>query len=147
MTTFFNWSLTCHQFFFFFNHKFFISSPHFDLSLGLLSYFFPNITCLCLDTYEWLIYEWHLCWYLFIFYDLKIVSFHAVPLSFHSFPPEEVILLHHFFLFLKNSGRIYKHSQQPLITYEKHDVTDHPKNVGGSRSLLLLKAHGKLHVK
>lgn len=43
-----------------------------------------------------------------------------------------------------DDGRIYKHSQQPLITYEKHDVTDHPKNVGGSRSLLLLKAHGAL---
>nr|XP_012604083.1 ferric-chelate reductase 1 [Microcebus murinus]XP_012604084.1 ferric-chelate reductase 1 [Microcebus murinus]XP_012604085.1 ferric-chelate reductase 1 [Microcebus murinus]XP_012604086.1 ferric-chelate reductase 1 [Microcebus murinus] len=41
-------------------------------------------------------------------------------------------------------GRIYKHSQQPLITYEKHDVTDHPKNVGGSHSPLLLKAHGAL---
>lgn len=43
-----------------------------------------------------------------------------------------------------DDGRIYKHSQHPLITYEKHDVTDHPKNVGGSRSLLLLKAHGAL---
>uniref|UniRef100_A0A671F1C6 Ferric-chelate reductase 1 n=1 Tax=Rhinolophus ferrumequinum TaxID=59479 RepID=A0A671F1C6_RHIFE len=43
-----------------------------------------------------------------------------------------------------NDGRIYKHSQQPLITYEKHDVTDYPKNIGGSRSLLLLKAHGAL---
>lgn len=43
-----------------------------------------------------------------------------------------------------DDGRIYKHSQQPLITYEKHDVTDHPKNVGGSRSFFLLKAHGAL---
>lgn len=67
-----------------------------------------------------------------------------MPLSFHSFSPEEVILLH--FLFFEISGRIYKHSQQPLITYEKHNVTDYPKNVGGSRSLFLLKAHGKLRV-
>ncbi|XP_019693046.2 ferric-chelate reductase 1 [Felis catus] len=43
-----------------------------------------------------------------------------------------------------DNGRIYKHSQQPLITYEKHNVTDYPKNVGGSRSLFLLKAHGAL---
>ncbi|XP_036621804.1 ferric-chelate reductase 1 [Trichosurus vulpecula] len=41
-----------------------------------------------------------------------------------------------------NDGQIYKHSQQPLITSEKHDVTDHPKNIGGSRSPLLLKFHG-----
>ncbi|XP_058394597.1 ferric-chelate reductase 1 isoform X1 [Diceros bicornis minor] len=43
-----------------------------------------------------------------------------------------------------DDGRIYKHSQQPLITYEKHDVTDSPKNIGGFHSLLLLKAHGAL---
>ncbi|XP_029804586.1 ferric-chelate reductase 1 [Suricata suricatta] len=43
-----------------------------------------------------------------------------------------------------DNGRIYKHSQQPLITYEKHNVADDPKNVGGSRSLFLLKAHGAL---
>ncbi|XP_049472705.1 ferric-chelate reductase 1 [Panthera uncia] len=43
-----------------------------------------------------------------------------------------------------DNGRIYKHSQQPLITCEKHNVTDYPKNVGGSRSLFLLKAHGAL---
>ncbi|XP_012585512.1 PREDICTED: ferric-chelate reductase 1 [Condylura cristata] len=43
-----------------------------------------------------------------------------------------------------NDGKIYKHSQQPLITYEKYDVTDHPKNIGGSRSMFLLKAHGAL---
>ncbi|XP_008584354.1 PREDICTED: ferric-chelate reductase 1, partial [Galeopterus variegatus] len=41
-----------------------------------------------------------------------------------------------------NDGRVYKHSQQPLITYEKHNVTDYPKNIGGSHSLLLLKVHG-----
>ncbi|KAI4591357.1 hypothetical protein MJG53_020366 [Ovis ammon polii x Ovis aries] len=41
-------------------------------------------------------------------------------------------------------GRIHKHSQQPLITYEKYNVTGDPKNIGGSRSLLLLKVHGAL---
>ncbi|XP_052035312.1 ferric-chelate reductase 1 isoform X2 [Apodemus sylvaticus] len=41
-------------------------------------------------------------------------------------------------------GRIFRHSQQPLITYEKYDVTGPPKNVGGSRSSPLLKAHGAL---
>ncbi|XP_027724078.1 ferric-chelate reductase 1 [Vombatus ursinus] len=41
-----------------------------------------------------------------------------------------------------NDGQIFKHSQQPLITSEKHDVTDHPKNIGGSRSPFLLKVHG-----
>uniref|UniRef100_A0A8C2S272 Ferric-chelate reductase 1 n=1 Tax=Capra hircus TaxID=9925 RepID=A0A8C2S272_CAPHI len=41
-------------------------------------------------------------------------------------------------------GRIHKHSQQPLITYEKYTVTGDPKNIGGSRSLLLLKVHGAL---
>ncbi|XP_054421018.1 ferric-chelate reductase 1 [Pteronotus mesoamericanus] len=41
-------------------------------------------------------------------------------------------------------GRIYRHSQQPLITDGKYDVTDHPEDVGGSRSPLLLKAHGAL---
>lgn len=43
-----------------------------------------------------------------------------------------------------NDGQIHKHSQQPLITYEKYDVTDYPKNIGGSRSSLLLKVHGAL---
>uniref|UniRef100_G3WM81 Ferric-chelate reductase 1 n=1 Tax=Sarcophilus harrisii TaxID=9305 RepID=G3WM81_SARHA len=43
-----------------------------------------------------------------------------------------------------NNGQIYKHSEHPLITSEKHDVTDHPKNIGGSRSPLLLKFHGAL---
>ncbi|KAL4674041.1 hypothetical protein H8959_017975 [Pygathrix nigripes] len=43
-----------------------------------------------------------------------------------------------------NDGRIYKHFQQPLITYEKYDVTDSPKNIGGSHSVLLLKVHGAL---
>ncbi|XP_075396385.1 ferric-chelate reductase 1 [Tenrec ecaudatus] len=43
-----------------------------------------------------------------------------------------------------DDGQIYKHAQQPLVTSEKHNVTDHPKNIGGSRSLLLLKAHGAL---
>lgn len=42
------------------------------------------------------------------------------------------------------SGRIFRHSQQPLITYEKYNVTGTPQNVGGSRSSALLKAHGKL---
>ncbi|KAI4580529.1 hypothetical protein MJT46_019298 [Ovis ammon polii x Ovis aries] len=39
---------------------------------------------------------------------------------------------------------LFKHSQQPLITYEKYNVTGDPKNIGGSRSLLLLKVHGAL---
>ncbi|KFO26878.1 ferric-chelate reductase 1 [Fukomys damarensis] len=43
-----------------------------------------------------------------------------------------------------SDGRIYRHSQQPLITHEKHNVTDSPKDVGGSRSSLLLKVHGAL---
>ncbi|KAM7054840.1 ferric-chelate reductase 1 isoform 4-T5 [Molossus nigricans] len=43
-----------------------------------------------------------------------------------------------------NDGRIYKHSQQPLITNEKHDVTADPVNAGGSRAPLLLRAHGAL---
>ncbi|KAM6219830.1 ferric-chelate reductase 1 [Rhynchocyon petersi] len=43
-----------------------------------------------------------------------------------------------------NDGRIYRHAQQPLITYEKYIVTDSPENIGGSHSLLLLKAHGAL---
>lgn len=43
-----------------------------------------------------------------------------------------------------HDGRIFRHSQQPLITSEKYDVTGTPKNVGGSRSSPLLKAHGAL---
>ncbi|XP_034873844.1 ferric-chelate reductase 1 isoform X3 [Mirounga leonina] len=43
-----------------------------------------------------------------------------------------------------DGGQIYKHSQQPLITYEKYNVTDYPRNVGGSHSFFLLKAHGAL---
>ncbi|XP_058159120.1 ferric-chelate reductase 1 isoform X2 [Dasypus novemcinctus] len=43
-----------------------------------------------------------------------------------------------------HDGRIYKHSQQPLITFEKYNVTDYPEDVGGSRSLPLLKVHGAL---
>ncbi|XP_007934284.1 ferric-chelate reductase 1 [Orycteropus afer afer] len=43
-----------------------------------------------------------------------------------------------------DNGRIYKHTQQPLITYETHNVTDYPKNIGGSHSSLLLKIHGAL---
>lgn len=43
-----------------------------------------------------------------------------------------------------HDGRIFRHSQQPLITYEKYDVTGTPKNVGGSHSSPLLKAHGAL---
>nr|XP_044994354.1 ferric-chelate reductase 1 isoform X2 [Jaculus jaculus] len=43
-----------------------------------------------------------------------------------------------------NAGQILKHSQQPLITYEKYDITDTPKSIGGSRSLPLLKVHGAL---
>ncbi|XP_051021792.1 ferric-chelate reductase 1 [Acomys russatus] len=43
-----------------------------------------------------------------------------------------------------HDGRIFRHLRQPLITYEKYDVTGTPKNVGGSHSLLLLKAHGAL---
>ncbi|KAM4871624.1 ferric-chelate reductase 1 [Thomomys bottae] len=41
-------------------------------------------------------------------------------------------------------GRIYKHSKQPLVTYEKYDVTGSARNIGGSHSSLLLKAHGAL---
>nr|XP_031313534.1 ferric-chelate reductase 1 isoform X5 [Camelus dromedarius] len=43
-----------------------------------------------------------------------------------------------------DDGRIHKHSQQPLITYEKYNVTGYPQNVGGSHSLFLLKVHGAL---
>ncbi|XP_004385770.1 ferric-chelate reductase 1 isoform X1 [Trichechus manatus latirostris] len=43
-----------------------------------------------------------------------------------------------------DDGRIYKHAQQPLITYEKHNVMDFPKNIGGSHSLFLLKVHAAL---
>ncbi|CAO2599867.1 Ferric-chelate reductase 1 [Lemmus lemmus] len=43
-----------------------------------------------------------------------------------------------------HNGRIFKHPQQPLITYEKCNVTGAPKNVGGSHSSPLLKAHGAL---
>ncbi|XP_008831923.1 ferric-chelate reductase 1 isoform X2 [Nannospalax galili] len=43
-----------------------------------------------------------------------------------------------------HDGRIFKHSQQPLITYEKYDVTGTPRNIGGSHSSPLLKAHGAL---
>ncbi|KAH0516012.1 Ferric-chelate reductase 1 [Microtus ochrogaster] len=43
-----------------------------------------------------------------------------------------------------HDGRIFRHPQQPLITYEKCDVTGTPKNVGGSHSSPLLKAHGAL---
>uniref|UniRef100_G1Q6Q3 Ferric-chelate reductase 1 n=1 Tax=Myotis lucifugus TaxID=59463 RepID=G1Q6Q3_MYOLU len=41
-------------------------------------------------------------------------------------------------------GRIYRHSQQPLITYEKHAVTGDPQDVGASRAPPLLRAHGAL---
>ncbi|XP_036690415.1 ferric-chelate reductase 1 isoform X1 [Balaenoptera musculus] len=43
-----------------------------------------------------------------------------------------------------DDGQIHKHSQQPLITYEKYNVTGYPENIGGSHSLLLLKVHGAL---
>ncbi|XP_016046077.1 ferric-chelate reductase 1 isoform X1 [Erinaceus europaeus] len=43
-----------------------------------------------------------------------------------------------------HDGRISKHCQQPLVTYEKYDVTGSSKNIGGSRSVLLLKAHGAM---
>lgn len=61
--------------------------------------FFKMIVCPCIYIYMACAYEWHLWWYLLIFYYLKKVCFFAMPLSFHSFSPEEVILLH--FLFLK----------------------------------------------
>ncbi|CAK6439144.1 unnamed protein product [Pipistrellus nathusii] len=41
-------------------------------------------------------------------------------------------------------GKIYRHSQQPLITYEKHDVTGDPQDVGASQAQPLLRAHGAL---
>ncbi|XP_012973873.1 ferric-chelate reductase 1 [Mesocricetus auratus] len=43
-----------------------------------------------------------------------------------------------------HDGRIFRHHEQPLMTYEKYDVTGTPKNVGGSHSSPLLKAHGAL---
>ncbi|XP_006830986.1 PREDICTED: ferric-chelate reductase 1 [Chrysochloris asiatica] len=43
-----------------------------------------------------------------------------------------------------DDGRIYKHAQQPLITYEKYNVTGNPMDIGGSHSLSLLKVHGAL---
>ncbi|XP_057603133.1 ferric-chelate reductase 1 isoform X2 [Hippopotamus amphibius kiboko] len=43
-----------------------------------------------------------------------------------------------------DNGRIHKHSEQPLITLEKYNVTGYPKNIGGSHSLLILKVHGAL---
>ncbi|XP_075792714.1 putative ferric-chelate reductase 1 isoform X1 [Pelodiscus sinensis] len=41
-------------------------------------------------------------------------------------------------------GLIYKHNRQPLITNGMYNVTDSPKDVGGSRSPLLLKVHASL---
>lgn len=41
-------------------------------------------------------------------------------------------------------GHMLRHSKQPLITYGKYNVMDYPKNIGGSHSVLLLKAHGAL---
>ncbi|XP_038601516.1 ferric-chelate reductase 1 [Tachyglossus aculeatus] len=43
-----------------------------------------------------------------------------------------------------DGGHIHKHFRHPLITEEKHDITDSPKNIGGTRTNLLLKAHGAL---
>jgi hypothetical protein len=61
-------------------------------------------------------------------------------------PLSQVLLPEEIFFSLSSLGRIYKHSKQPLITYEKYNVTDSPKNIGGSHSSPLLKAHGKLFV-
>ncbi|XP_048207983.1 ferric-chelate reductase 1 isoform X2 [Perognathus longimembris pacificus] len=41
-------------------------------------------------------------------------------------------------------GQISKHTKQPLITYERYDVTGTARDIGGSHSSLLLKAHGAL---
>ncbi|XP_053894288.1 putative ferric-chelate reductase 1 [Malaclemys terrapin pileata] len=41
-------------------------------------------------------------------------------------------------------GLIHKHHRQPLITNGMYNVTDSPKDVGGSRSPLLLKLHASL---
>uniref|UniRef100_A0A8D0GTK5 Ferric chelate reductase 1 n=1 Tax=Sphenodon punctatus TaxID=8508 RepID=A0A8D0GTK5_SPHPU len=41
-------------------------------------------------------------------------------------------------------GPIRKHYRQPLITNGMYDVTGSPKDIGGSRSPLLIKAHGAL---
>lgn len=43
-----------------------------------------------------------------------------------------------------SDGRIYRHSQQPLVTYEKHAVTDELRDAGASRAPPLLRAHGAL---
>ncbi|XP_006882499.1 PREDICTED: ferric-chelate reductase 1 [Elephantulus edwardii] len=43
-----------------------------------------------------------------------------------------------------SDGYIYRHAQQPLVTFGKYNVIDSPKNIGGSRSSLLLKIHGAL---
>ncbi|XP_055484195.1 ferric-chelate reductase 1 [Psammomys obesus] len=61
---------------------------------------------------------------------------------------DRFVLNESYYIFLAegaaHNGRIFRHSRQPLITYEKYDVTGVSKNVGGSHSLPLLKAHGAL---
>ncbi|EMP33183.1 Putative ferric-chelate reductase 1 [Chelonia mydas] len=52
-----------------------------------------------------------------------------------------------YYIFLADGGAsegglIHKHHHQPLITNGMYNVTDSPKDVGGSRSPLLLKLHG-----
>uniref|UniRef100_A0A8C8R6P2 Ferric chelate reductase 1 n=1 Tax=Pelusios castaneus TaxID=367368 RepID=A0A8C8R6P2_9SAUR len=42
------------------------------------------------------------------------------------------------------SGLIHKHQQQPLITKGMYNVTGSPKDIGGSRSPLLIKVHASL---
>ncbi|XP_066479467.1 ferric-chelate reductase 1-like [Tiliqua scincoides] len=41
-------------------------------------------------------------------------------------------------------GTIHKHQRQPLITNGKYNVTGPPRDIGGSRSPLLIKIHGAL---
>ncbi|XP_073213046.1 putative ferric-chelate reductase 1 isoform X2 [Lepidochelys kempii] len=54
-----------------------------------------------------------------------------------------------YYIFLADGGAsegglIHKHHRQPLITNGMYNVTDSPKDVGGSRSPLLLKLHASL---
>lgn len=97
--TVFDWSLSYHPLF-----HCSVSSlcPHCDLFLDWLHYFFNFFQDDCVSLYIHLrgLCIWMASLMIFIdFYYLKKVCFFAMPLSFHSFSPEEVILLH--FLFLK----------------------------------------------
>ncbi|XP_054835155.1 ferric-chelate reductase 1 [Eublepharis macularius] len=45
---------------------------------------------------------------------------------------------------VSEGGTIHKHHRQPLMTNRKYSVTGPPKDIGGSRSPFLIKAHGAL---